>query len=71
MKRDMDLIRKLLLAIETDPRLDGMRVAHFAEPADLGLGDTSTEEVRYQLTLLMEAGFIDGKPAAEMPISGA
>jgi hypothetical protein len=54
--------------IEADPRLDGMRVAHFADPADLGLGDTSTEEVRYHLTLLMEAGFIDGKPAAEMPM---
>jgi hypothetical protein len=32
MKRDMDLIRELLLAIEADPRLDGLRVAHFAGP---------------------------------------
>jgi hypothetical protein len=68
MQRDMDLVRDLLLKIETDPKLDGTRWVHFTT-SDLGMADRSEDEVGYHLTMLIEAGFIKGKSGMEaMPV---
>ena len=48
MKRDMELIRKLLFAIEENPR-------------QLTVGGYDNEVVKYHALLLIEAGLLDGK----------
>jgi hypothetical protein len=55
----MDLMRDLLLHIEQDTRLDGMRFIGF-EPSELGAPDRSPEELGYHLAMLIEEGFVDG-----------
>ena len=60
MKRDMDLIRAILIVIEDDPQYDGL---HFLAPdssADFGLPDYAFEQLGYHLRLLFEAGFVEG-----------
>ncbi|EPM6964304.1 TPA: DUF2513 domain-containing protein [Vibrio harveyi] len=47
MKRDMELIRKLLLAVEKNPR-------------ELQVEGYDVEEVGYHTLLLIEAGLLDG-----------
>jgi len=71
MKRDMDLIRELLIGIEADQRLDGKR---WIEPdaqdnfGVVGVSSHSAKEVAYHLEMLMDAGLIEGKCGlAEMP----
>lgn len=53
MKRDMDLIRNILIGIEAYPAANG--VIHLDE---LGLGDYPPEVVAYHVKLLDEAGLI-------------
>jgi Hypothetical protein (DUF2513) len=60
MKRDMDLVRDLLLHIEEDPRFDGARWARIDAPEDIGITGHSTEEVAYHLDMLVEAGLLRG-----------
>ncbi|MHB9075683.1 MAG: DUF2513 domain-containing protein [Desulfobaccales bacterium] len=54
MKRDMDLIRQILLAIEAYPESD-------AYDLKLSFPAYSEDEVSYHLKLLLEAGMIDAK----------
>jgi hypothetical protein len=72
MKRDMDLIRDLLLAVDDDPRFDGTMWITPDEQSDnlgvLGVSDHSYQEVAYHLTMLVEAGYLNGKTTMEMPI---
>jgi len=52
MKRDMDLVRKLVLAIEDSP-------AGFA-PKDLQIEGFTKEQIGYHLYIMLEAGLIRG-----------
>ena len=52
MKRDMDLVRKLIFAIEEHPE-------GFAPPT-IEIEGYSGEEIGYHLSLMLEAGLIDG-----------
>jgi len=63
MKRDMDLVRDLLLGIERDPQFDGTRMLSPTKPEDFGITNHSMEEVSYHLALIVEAGFVSGKSA--------
>ena len=68
MKRDMDLIRDLLLGVEADSRLDGTSWIGPDEQDNLGVigvSKYSKEEIAYHLTLLIEAGLIRGKAGAD------
>lgn len=71
MKRDMDLIRLLLIGIDADPILDG---DHWLSPSVqnnlgvIGVSDYSEEQVAYHLTLMIEAGLVVGNTTMEMPI---
>lgn len=58
MKRDMDLIRELLLKLE-DEHLDGN--LYSLKPDGLGIEGRSYEELSYHLTLLIDAGLLDGE----------
>jgi DNA-binding PadR family transcriptional regulator len=51
MQRDMDLVRELLLRIESSPNARGEEIT---------IPGRSAGEVGYHLKLLEEAGFIDG-----------
>ena len=62
MNRDMDRIRDLLLYIEKEPIFDGLHWVVTDTPADFGTPDRPIEEVGYHLNLLIEAGFLKGKP---------
>jgi hypothetical protein len=59
MKRDMDLIRDILLRVEEDKTLTGSRFKTFSSADFAGHSD---EEVTYHVDLLFEAGLIDGSP---------
>ena len=54
MKRDMDLIREILLAIEAYPKSD-------AYDLNLSFPGHSKDEISYQCRLLFDAGMIDPK----------
>jgi hypothetical protein len=54
MQRDMDLIRDLLLKVESDPMCDGR---HFVT---LDIPNYSVEDVDYHLGLLIKAGYLTG-----------
>lgn len=70
MKRDMDLVRNLLLAIESHPQLDGTGAIQPEEPGELGITDHSFEEVAYHLAMLIEAGLVEGQmtPMQRLPV---
>ncbi|MBZ5679925.1 MAG: DUF2513 domain-containing protein [Acidobacteriia bacterium] len=68
MKRDMDLIRELLLLIETDPKFDGTTEFCFNTPEEMGITNHSTEEVAYHLAQLIEAGFVKGAVTMVCPM---
>jgi len=68
VKRDMDLIRDILIVISDDPKFDGNREFYFATPEEFGIQNRSKEEVAYHLALLIEAGYIDGAITMAVPM---
>ncbi len=70
MHRDMDLVRELLIKLESDQKLNGTRWIQYT-PKELGVSDRSAEEVGYHLGLLVEEGFVRGVVGTEIipPIS--
>ena len=58
MKRDMDLVRTILLRVEADAKFDGM--LNPASAADLGIEGHSDHEIAYNCAQLVEAGFLTG-----------
>jgi hypothetical protein len=61
MKRDMNLVRDLLLGIERDPQFNGTKMLSPTEPKELGITGHTMDEVSYHLAMLIEAGFVAGK----------
>jgi hypothetical protein len=68
MKRDMDLIRTLLLRIEADPQFDGTYQIQPDGPGDLGITNHSYAEVAYHLNQLIDEGFMKGSHTMQMPL---
>jgi hypothetical protein len=68
MKRDMDLIREVLLAVSENPKCDGVYFNYFNSAEELGIQNHSTEEVAYHVLLLIEAGYVDGKIEESFPV---
>src|SRR5713101_2528407 len=64
VKRNMDLIRDLLLRVEADPSLDGSRWVVF-DTSDFP--DHSQEEIAYHIDLLFEADFVKGLANLDAP----
>lgn len=64
MKRDMDLIRQLLFAVEEDPMFNGQNWGQpdiYKKPLEEGM---SIEAIDYHVELLIEAGFLKGQSRA-------
>jgi hypothetical protein len=71
MKRDMDLVRDLLLAIENHPTLaDGTNVLMVDAPDKLGLDGRSIEEIHYHLEMMIKKGLVDGQLNLMEMVSG-
>jgi len=68
MKRDMDLIREILISIEDNPQMDGTREFYFSTPEEMGFPNQSADELAYNYSLLVEAGFVDGGNTAFWPL---
>ncbi len=66
MKRDMDLIRDLLLRIESDPTFDGVHWIPFDKSYEFA--GHSFEEVTYHVDLLFEARLIKGNDRGDAPM---
>jgi hypothetical protein len=65
LKRDMDLIREILLKIEANPDMDGSRYVTFtAEDFD---GSYTNKQIQYHVDLLFEARLVDGAPSMDDP----
>ena len=58
MKRDLDLCRALLLSLEKDDSVTGLK--------DYKVDDTTDEQVSYHVKLLYEAGLIEAHDASTM-----
>lgn len=63
MKRDMDLIRTILLEIEEDANINGRFIV---SDADLRQDNTDAPTIQYHLRLLMDAGYIEGHDAHKL-----
>jgi hypothetical protein len=59
MKRDMDLIRSILLTVESDPVMTGSQFTAYNTSDFPG---HSQVEINYHIDLLFEAGFVAGMP---------
>ena len=60
MKRDLDIIREILLHIESGQEYDGTREFYYSSPEQMGMTGCTPEEFVYHCTLLIEDGYIDG-----------
>jgi len=67
MKRDMDLVRNLLLEIESHPELDRVAQWQFG-PGEFGITENNFKTTCFHLDLLIEAGMVQGRSAMRMPI---
>jgi hypothetical protein len=56
MKRDMDLVRSLLLFLEARDDPSGI------EAGDIRIGEATKAQVQYHLNLMFQAGLINGEP---------
>ena len=61
MKRDMDLIRSILLTVEDDPSMIGTRYRAYSHSDFPGFSEA---EIDYHVDLLFEAGLVAGMPDA-------
>ena len=62
VKRDMELVRELLLEIEANPQLIGRQCI------DLPVGNRNPEEMAYTLSLLIGEGIVSGHIGMTMPL---
>ena len=60
MKRDLNLVREILLHIESGAEYDGTREFYYTSPEQMGLTGCTPEEFVYNCTLLIEDGYVDG-----------
>lgn len=66
MKRDMDLIRELLLKLETLPMRRGGIVLIKADDDEVQVDGYGVDQIDYHLSLIKEAGLIDTGGAGAM-----
>jgi hypothetical protein len=60
--RDLDLIRQILLRVESDAEMDGSREFIFEDPEVLGFMGRSPEELQYHVKLLIDYDYVKGNP---------
>lgn len=70
MKRDMDLIRNLLLAVERNDDLDSEGHILSEDPAEFELENVTPSQLKYDQVLLLEGGLLRGSVGLTPIISG-
>jgi hypothetical protein len=65
VKRDMELVRDILLRIEEDQQFDGTR---WTSGDCLPIDNHSQKEIAYHLIMLINEGFITGQIGMDMPL---
>jgi hypothetical protein len=63
MKRDMDLVRDLMLKLEVLPTEEGCegRYVHVTSDTEgVAIAGKTAEEIDFHLALILDAGFVDG-----------
>ena len=68
MKRDMDVVRDILLGIEQNDDLNGTAWYQFNDPQELGVVDCTYEEFAYTMKLLADAHFLQAQADMRMPL---
>jgi len=68
MKRDMDLIRDLLLYVENDRKFNGQTEFILDNSREIGMPDRSIEEITYHVVLLVKAGYLEGTADSMWPV---
>lgn len=68
MKRDMDLVRNLLLTIESHQNLTGNQLIQYGDQEDLGITDYSRDQVIYHIRMLIDESMIQGEMVYGGPI---
>ena len=66
MKRDMDLIRELLLKLEALPIQRGDIVSIYPETDEIAVAGYDTDQIDYHLSLIQEANLIRPQEAATL-----
>lgn len=69
MKRDMDLVRELLLKLEAMPGGPGRRIT-FEVGDDLTIPEYSSDEINYHLGQLYKAGYVTSGDTSDRMMSG-
>ena len=67
MKRDLDLVRKILLAVESDPRYDGHHLLAPDISSEVGISERPIQEISYHLELLIKEGYLEGNTGPLRP----
>jgi hypothetical protein len=67
MKRDLDLIRNILLAVENNPKLDGHRMLLPDITTFPTLANTDRALLNYNIRLLISAKYLTGQEGAVRP----
>lgn len=62
VRRDLDLIREILLKVEADPKLDG---THYSIPDSSDFPGHTDEEIAYHVGLLIQAGLLKQAAAGQ------
>ncbi len=68
MRRDMDLVRAVLLWMEARPELDGVHHLSGFDAKVFGLPDHLDREIRYHLKMLIEEEIVRGQVRGVTPI---
>ncbi|KZB99366.1 hypothetical protein AU375_04442 [Methylobacterium radiotolerans] len=63
MKRDMDLVREVLLKLEALPMRPGSMIVISGYDEEMAIDGHKPEEVEYHMTMLRNAGFLDSPGA--------
>jgi hypothetical protein len=63
VKRDMDLIREILLQVEANQEMDGRTEFVYRSPEEMGISGHSFEELAYHAKLLIKGGYLEGNPS--------
>jgi hypothetical protein len=69
MQRDMDLVRELLLKLESLPMRPGAVVLISGNDAELAVPGHSADEIEYHLSLIREAGLVES-PGSQLACGG-
>jgi len=61
MKRDLNLVRQMMLALESDTRLNGRSIYRLSASELFDIPDRDDDELAYHLMQIIDEGWLEGK----------